>query len=288
MDDHYQTLGVNKGATQEEIKKAYRKLASQHHPDKGGDTATFQKIQTAYDTLGDEQKRAEYDNPNPFGNYQNKSGFQQYGGMPPGFEDILRSMNPGGGFEDFFGNSIFGHQRRHQQPARNQNLNLRTQISLEDAFTGKEVYAELKNNDGTFRTVEIKIPAGIGQGQTLRVAGAGDHTHKQLAPGDLMLEVTVLPHSRFVRNGDDLYSEMTISVWEAMLGIEKDFQSIDGSQLKVSIPQGIQPGQIIRMPNRGMNVLHQNVRGHQYLNIKIEIPKSLTDEQKDIIKQFLP
>lgn len=277
MDDHYQTLGISKSATQDEIKKAYRKLASQHHPDKGGDTATFQKIQTAYDTLSNPDKKAEYDNPNVFQNFQGGQGFHD-------IDEILRQFggrNPFGGFNDIFG-------RRHQQPARNQNLNLRTQITLEDAYTGKEVYAELKNNDGTFRTVEIKIPPGIANGQTLRVAGAGDHTYKQFPPGDLMLEVTVVPHFRFVRNGDDLYSELTISVWEAMLGAEKDFTTIDGTQLKVSIPQGIQPGQVIRIPNRGMTILHQNAKGHQYLNIKIEIPRNLTDKQKDTIKEFLP
>jgi curved DNA-binding protein len=280
MDDHYQTLGISKSATQEEIKKAYRKLASQHHPDKGGDTATFQKIQTAYATLSDDQKRAEYDNPNPFANQQfNGGGFHS-------FDEILRNHfgghSPfGGGFGDVFG-------QRRPQPRTNQNLNLRTQITLEDAFTGKEVYAELKNHDGTTKTVEIKIPPGIGHGQTLRVSGAGDHTHKQLAPGDLMLEIIILPHQKFLRNGDDLYSEFNIDAWEAMLGVEKDFTCIDGTALKVLIPTGIQPGQTIRLPSRGMSVLHQNSRGHQYLNIKILIPKNLTDEQKDFVKTFLP
>ena len=123
--NYYETLGVSKNATPDEIKRAFRKLASQHHPDKGGDTQKFQEIQAAYDTLGDPEKKAAYDNPQP--------QFQQFGGMPSGFEDIFNAFGGGNPFGD-----MFGRRPQRQQP-RNKTLNLQTGISLEDAFFGKDL-----------------------------------------------------------------------------------------------------------------------------------------------------
>jgi curved DNA-binding protein len=276
MADYYNTLGISKDANPDEIKKAYRKLASQHHPDKGGDKEKFQEIQAAYATLSDPEKRQQYDNPAP-------QGFQQFGGVPPGFEDVFSQMFGGGGPGPF--GDIFGHRR--QQVPRNQNVSLRTQITLDEVFSGKDVIADLRLPSGQTRTVEIKIPPGIQSGQTLRVAGGGEQVHRQSPPGDLMLEIHVLPHKTFTRNGDDLHSVLHITAWEAMLGIEKEFTSIDGALLKVQVPAGIQPGQMIRVPGRGLPILHQATRGNQFLDVNISIPRLLTTEQKDFIKQFL-
>jgi len=274
MDDHYRTLGVSKNATPDDIKKAYRKLASQHHPDKGGDTATFQKIQGAYETLSDPAKRSEYDNPQPQFNGMNFGG-----GVPPGMEDIFAQMFGGG-------NPFFGHGFRPQQP-RNSNVQLQMNITLEESYHGKEIITDIQMPSG-IKTVEIKIPAGIATGQTLRVSGAGESVHRGMPPGDLLIQINVLQHHRFTRQGDDLHSDIRLSVWEAMVGTERDFVCIDGTQLKVAIPAAIQFGQAIRLVGRGMPMLNQNhFKGNQFLNVHIEIPRTLTDQQKDLVRQFI-
>jgi DnaJ-class molecular chaperone len=273
MDDHYQTLGIGKNASADEIKKAYRKLASQHHPDKGGDTATFQKIQGAYETLSDPAKRSEYDNPQPQFN-----GVQFGGGVPPGMEDLFAQMFGGN-------NPFFGHGFRQQQ--RNNNVQMQMNITMEESYYGKEIITDIQLPSG-IKTVEIKIPAGIASGQTLRVSGAGESLYRNAPPGDLLIQINVLNHHRFTRQGDDLHSDLHLSVWEAMVGVERDFICIDGTQLKVSVPSGIQFGQSIRLIGRGMPMLHQNhFKGNQFLNVRIEIPRALTDQQKDLVRQFI-
>lgn len=271
MDDHYQTLGVSKTATQEEIKSAYRKLASKHHPDRGGDTATFQKIQAAYDTVGDSTKRAEYDNPQP-------QGFHHSGGMPHGFEDIFRHF---GGFGEMFGNA----GPRHQQQ-RNRTLNLQTTVSLEEAFTGKDLVATIKLPTGRDQIVNVKIPAGVSDGTTLRLAGLGDDTHPNLPRGDIHLSITVLPNQQFERQGDDLVKELDVDALDAILGTEINVETIDHKILSVSIKPGTQPGTIMGAQGYGMPNMHDNrFKGRLLLKVKIIIPTFLTDEQKELIKQ---
>jgi curved DNA-binding protein len=273
MDDHYRTLGVGKNATPDEIKRAYRKLASQHHPDKGGDTATFQNIQTAYDVLGNPEKRSQYDNPQPqFGGMNFRTD-----GVPPGMEDLFAQM--------FGGNPFFNQGFR--QPPRNSNVQMQMNITMEEAYHGKEIITDIQLPSG-IKTVEIKIPAGIATGQTLRVSGAGESIHRHSQPGDLLIQINVLQHHRFTRQGDDLHSEIHLSVWEAMIGTERDFVCIDGTQLRVAIPPAIQFGQAVRLVGRGMPMLNQNhFKGNQFLKVNIEIPRNLTDQQKDLVRQFI-
>jgi len=272
MSDHYRKLGVSKNASADDIKKAYRKLASQHHPDKGGDTATFQTIQTAYDVLGDQEKRSQYDNPQPQFN-----GIQFGGGVPPGMEDLFAQM--------FGGNPFFSQGFR--QPQRNNNVQMQMNITIEESFHGKEIITDIQLPSG-IKTVEIKIPAGIASGQTLRVSGAGESLFRNAPPGDLLININVTQHHRYTRHGDDLHTELPLSVWEAMVGVERDFICIDGTQLKVAIPAGIQHGQAIRLVGRGMPMLHQtHFKGNQFLNVRIEIPRNLTDQQKDFVRQFI-
>jgi curved DNA-binding protein len=280
MKDYYQILGVQKDATDDQIKKAYRKLASQHHPDKGGDTAKFQEIQEAYATLSDPQKRAQHDNPQPdFGNM---------GGMPPGFEDLFRS----GAFDGFFGgggNPFFGGGfRQARQPQRNQDMSLETTISLTEAYTGKEVMATVTLPSGREQVLEIKIPAGIQSGQKLRLQGMGDDRHQHLPRGDMYLNVRILIDPRYERRGDDLYRNIRISAWDAMLGKEIVLDSIDGRELNVTIPAGSQPNGVLRLTGYGMpNVNDPRFKGNLMLNLEITIPKNLTESQKDLIKQIM-
>lgn len=273
MPDYYNTLGVSKDSSPDEIKRAYRRLASQHHPDKGGDTKKFQEIEEAYRTLGDPEKRQAYDNPAP-------QGFREFGGMPPGFEDLFASMMGGNNpFGDIFG--------RRQQGHRNRTLNIQTQINLEDAFTGKELMANLKLPSGRDQMIEVKIPAGIQDGTTLRLSGMGDDTFPNSPRGDIHLTVNVMPHSIFRRQGDDLVREIEISAIDAMLGKTLLVDTIDGRTLEIQINAGTQPGQILSASGYGMpNMRDPRFTGRMLLEIKINIPKYLTDEQKTALEKL--
>jgi curved DNA-binding protein len=272
--DYYNILGVDPSASQDDIKKAYRKLAAKHHPDRGGDTAKFQEISAAYDTLGDPDKKAQYDNPQPQGS------FQQYGAMPPGFEDILRGFS-GGPFGDIFG-------QRRQQAVRNRTLNLQTQITLEEAFRGKDLLATIQLPSGRDQVLEVKIPAGIRDGTALRLAGMGDDSVGHVPRGDIHLTVLIHQHSRFRRDSDDLLMKLDISCFDAILGTSVQFESIDGKTLETNVPAGIQHGQLMNVQGQGMpNMSDNRMRGRLLIEIHIKIPTTLTDTQKDALKKII-
>jgi curved DNA-binding protein len=273
MTDLYNTLGVGKTATQEEIKSAYRKLASKHHPDRGGDTATFQKIQSAYDTLGDAEKRAAHDNPQPQYNFNGSRG-----GFPPGFEDLFGGM--GGPFGDMFG--------RRPQPTRNRTLNLQTQISLEEAFHGKELLANIQLPSGREQVLEVKIPPGVHDGTTLRLSGMGDDSVGNAPRGDIHLTVHISPHQIYQRQGDDLIKVLQINCLDAIIGKTMQFDTIDGKTLEITINPGTQHGQILAVQGYGMpNITNANMKGRLLLTISITVPTNLTETQKDLIKQII-
>jgi curved DNA-binding protein len=275
MNDYYQTLGVQKGATDDEIKKAYRKLAMKHHPDRGGKQEEFQKIQEAYATLGDAQKRQQYDNPAP-------QGFSQFGGMPPGFEDLFRG---GGGFEQF--SDMFGFGRAQRRPVKNRDISLETQITLEEAYTGKTIMANVQLPSGRDQVLEIKVPPGIQSGQRLRLQGLGDDSNPAINRGDIYISVHLARHDKFERNGDDLITAITISAWDAMLGKETVIKTLDGRNLEVTIPAGTQPGSTLRLAGYGMPNVHDGrYKGNIMIHVNVTIPTNLTDGQKDMIKQI--
>ena len=269
--DYYNILGVNQGATQDEIKKAYRSLAMKHHPDRGGDTNKFKEIEEAYRTLSDDQKRSEYDNPAP----------QFGGGGPGGFH-----FNFGGGpqgFESMFGD-IFGFQQRRQ--AVNRNIQLQTSVTLLDAFYGKELLANVQLPSGREQTINIKIPPGIHEGTTLRMSGMGDDSIPQLPRGDILLTVHIQDHPIFKRQGDDLLVEHEITCIDAMCGGIISVASIDGKSLETQIPEGIQHDTIMGLQGYGMpNFNDPSRRGRLLLKIKVRIP-SVTDAQKSFLKNL--
>lgn len=268
--DHYSTLGVNKGASVDEIKKAYRGLAMKHHPDRGGDQIQFQKIQEAYDTLSNDQKRAEYDfqQQNPGGHQ-----FHFHSGNNP-FGDIFGGGGPFGGFHFNFG------QRQRPQ---NSTVAITVDITLEEAYLGKSLDAEIQLGNGRRRLVNVDIPAGVDNNSQVRYQGMGDDTINGLPPGDLIINVRVRPHSKFKREGHNLILEYSVPVWDIILGTEINFYTLDGRQLSVSIPEGSQPDTMFMCKNEGMKDIHSGQKGNLYVKLKVQIPKHLSDSQKQKI-----
>lgn len=233
MTDYYNILGVSQNATPDEIKKAYRKLANQHHPDKGGDQAKFKDISVAYDTLSDTQKKSEYDMQRAGGGRE----FRFHTGGPgfQDFNDIFGGGSPFGGQHPF--NDIFGRRM-----ARNRDLNISCQISLLDSFTGKQLEANYNLPSGRPQTVVINIPGGVIHGDTIRYAGLGDDSIPNAARGHLNVTILIMPDSNFRRVNDDLYTNVDVSPIEAMIGCRKKVRTITGQELDLEIRAGVESG----------------------------------------------
>lgn len=262
MTDYYQLLEIERTASPEEIKRAFRKQASIHHPDKGGDTKKFQEIQVAYETLSDPEKRAAYDNPQP--------QFQQFGGMPPGFAEM---------FAQAFGG--FSLQR-------NKNLTLQTRITLEDAFNGKEITFSIKLPSGREQLCDIKIPRGIQDGTTLRLAGMGDDSFPNIPRGDVHLTVHVLPHNVFHRQGDDLITKLEVDALSAIVGRNFNVETLDKRILEIKIKPGTQHGTLMAAAGYGMpNMQDNRFLGRLLIQVDIKIPTTLTQEQIEKIKEII-
>jgi curved DNA-binding protein len=262
MTDFYQTLGVDRNASQDDIKKAYRKLANKHHPDKGGDQAKFKDISVAYDTLGDAQKRAEYDMGGGQQIHMNSGNFNDIFGQAFGF-------NFGGGGHPF--HDIFGRPHQRQQQ-RNRDLNIQCQVTLRDSFSGKQLDANYRLPSGKTQTVVINIPAGIQHGETIRYPGLGDDSHPQLQRGDLNVTVLVIPDQHFGRSGDDLYTDVEITPIEAMIGVTKTVKSIDGSTQDISIRPGVNHGTEYASAGFGFTNVQSKQRGRFVAVVKIKTP----------------
>lgn len=259
--DHYQTLGVDKTASQDDIKKAYRKLAAKHHPDRGGDTATFQSIAQAYDTLSDPSKKAQYDSPQ-----HSFDPFTQ--GAGPGWHDVS-SMFGGNPFEQFF--------RQAQQPGRrkNRDLNIRVTVSFKQSYLGADLEANYQLPNGKKQTVIINVPAGIESGQVIRYQGMGDDSVPNLPKGDLNVTVMVERSQAFERRGNDLVAYCVINPIEAMCGSVKIVDHLNGTGIRFNIKPGVQHGTEYVNGNLGFKNLRGQT-GNLIIVIGIEIP-TLTD-----------
>jgi curved DNA-binding protein len=274
MTDAYETLGVGKNATEVEIKKAYRAMASKHHPDKGGDTAKFQEIQSAYETLTDPVKRQQHDNPNPFGNQG--SGFEYHFG--------------GGDVHDIFGQFFqqgFGHKQQQRQPRRNKDLRVQLSIQLSDTLNDQKRTISVQTTKGDRFTIDVNIPRGVGNGTTIKYSGMGDNMFETLTRGDLYVIITVIHDQRFEINGNNLIANIEIDAIDAMLGADRTIQGIDGKEFSVKIPQACQYNAKFGLAGQGLYYMNTNVRGDLIVAVHIKIP-TLDADQLNILKTIKP
>lgn len=362
--DYYEVLGIDKGATDKEIKKAYRKLAKQYHPDvveedkKDEASEKFKEISEAYAVLSDEDKRRRYDQYGHAGmdGYSTEDIFRN--ANFEGFEDIFQGFG-GGGIEDIFemfGFGGFGGGRPRSSrrgPQRGSDIYSRVTISLEEASMGveKEItikhdvecphchgeraepgsdvetcphcggtgqvkqvrsslfgqvvsYGECRNCRGTGKiikepcskcrgrgtvkeekTISVKIPAGVEDGNRLRISGEGNAGEKGAIPGNLYVEINIQKHLDFQRDGSNLYYEKQISFVQASLGDTVDIPTING-EVELKIPAGTQSGSVFRLRGKGMPVMQRDIKGNLYVTVTVVVPQKLNKEQQKLLRKF--
>jgi DnaJ-class molecular chaperone len=313
--DYYSTLGVAKTATEKEIKQTYRKMARKHHPDVNPNDkaaeARFKEINEAYEVLGDPVKRRKYDElganwrmyeqAGGAGGSAPRPGPQgpQGGGFRTMTEEEMREMfGDGDPFSDFF-HTFFGgaggpmggfgggeeggratSSRRGRVARQGRDVEHELQLGLEDAYQGTTRRLSMTHG-GQARTVDVRIPPGVGDGSRVRVGGEGEHGTGGAQSGDLYLRIRLAPHPKFERKGRDLYTHVAVPLTTAVLGGEAEVQTIAGKPLRLKVPPTTQNGQVFRLKGHGMPAVGKPEQyGDLYATVDVELPRSLTPEQR--------
>ena len=315
--DYYATLGVSKTASAKEVKQAFRKMARKYHPDVNpGDKsaeARFKEINEAYEVIGDPDKRKKYDE---LGSNWKMYEQAQRGGGAGGFDPNQWGTNFGGGpaagqgsyrtmtaeeMRDLFGNedpfSDFFHAffsggepqmrgrggragSRASRPRQGRDVEHPLDLSLEDAYRGATRRLSLER-DGDSKNVDVRIPAGVGEGSRVRVSGEGEQGAGGATSGDLYLRIHMTPDSRFERKGQDLHTKVRVPVTTAVLGGEAEVANPGGKPIRLRIPAGTQNGQVFRLKGKGMPIVGKpNEFGDLYATVEAELPRQLTPEER--------
>ena len=297
--DYYKTLGVSKGATADEIKKAYRKMARENHPDAGGDEEKFKDINEAYEVLSDDKKRQLYDqygtadaNQVPF----NWGGFGGSGGTTVNFSDfgswqdildqVLRGEGVmGGGFNfDNLGDFGFGGSK---QPRKGQDTTADLKLTFDEAFNGttKRVKLRIPGRDGTTE-LDVKIPAGANDGDRQRFRGQGVPGQNGGQAGDLVLTMRIADDGPFTRKGADVLTTAQVSMADAALGTDIVVPAPDGTKVRVKVPAGTQPGAVLSVKGKGAPRVKGSGSGNLKITLDIPVPTNLTDAQRKALEDF--
>jgi len=324
VKNYYDILGVNKGATDKDIKQAYRRLARKYHPDVNpGDNsaeAKFKEVNEAFEVLSDKEKRRKYDKYGDKWQYadqldeaaRQQSQYRQYstgGGTSFHFGGDIGGMDSL--FDELFGGTGRRGFSRRSQPRRGQDLETSVEVTLEEAFNGSSRMINLQGEKpcptchGTGRIqnlpcstcrgtgvvsdikrLEIKMPAGVNTGSRVRISGKGQPGYGNGPSGDLYLNVTVVPHKVFQRQGDDLITEIPVPLTVAVLGGEVQVPTLKGGKLALKIPPETQNGRIFRLGGQGMPHLGKSTRGDLKAKVNIVLPTKLTEKERELFKQL--
>ena len=282
--DYYEVLGVGKSASADELKKAFRRAAVQHHPDKGGDEAKFKEINEAYEVLSNGEKRQRYDQ---FGHAGvggaasgNRGGGNPFGGFQG--QNVNFDFSDLGGFGDLF-NSFFGGAQQQRQ-RRGRDLQTMIELSFEEAIFGVEKEVKLTHRTtAKDNNLKLKIPAGVDDGNTIRVRDHGEHIEGGPA-GDLYVQIRVKPHKIFTREGSLILSAVHLNMIDATLGAEIDVTTVDGD-VRMKVPAGTQSGTDFKLSGHGVPIGNER-RGAHIVTVYVDTPTKLNKKQQELLEEF--
>ncbi len=297
--DYYKTLGVSRNATQDEIKKAYRRLARTHHPDAGGDEAKFKEINEAYEVLSDERKRKLYDQYGTADEQRIPFGGESFGGFGS-WSDILESIRRGEGafgtnwdVSDFF-SGFAGQQQRGgyargyaSRPQQGRDIHVTLNVSFDEAFNGctKKVSVKLPGASLT-ETLDVKVPAGAVDGGRVRFRGKGAEGVNGGANGDLLVTTRISSHPVFSRDGADVLMVVPVTVAEAALGANITVPTPDGTKIRVHVPAGCQDKTTLRIKGKGAPNVKGGERGALRITLSVQVPRVMTPAQEEAMRDF--
>lgn len=264
MKDPYKILGLSSTASPEEIKAAYRSLAKKHHPDQGGNEETFKEISSAYEMIKDGKK--------PSNNQEVR------------WNDVFdESMFTDDWLHIFANASGFPQGKR---TPRNSNIRTNINVNLESVLKDNTVTLQI-NTGKEPKQVEVRIPAGIHDGAVITYRGLGNTFYENQPSGDLLITVNILPHSRFQRKDDDLYTDVTIDCFNAIRGAQIEFVTLRQKRLRINIPKGCQHGTTLRIPDEGIPSMRNHSIGNLYIKINVKIPSTLTQKQLGLVDEII-